>query len=752
MLSVITSQVAGIFDCLKKGDKEQCNINDKIILVDHGTGLFITMNPGYAGRSELPDNLAALFRPVAMMAPNFFFIVKITLMSEGFKATESLAKKVVTIYELMQKQLSKQDHYDFGMRAVKSVLNASGRIKRQYADLDETTVMIKSIRDMNLPKFIAEDVVLFDNLFMDLFPDCEEPQVNTDVLQLGIEDTLTAHGLQLNENLVVKIMQLYESKVTRHGNMLVGLTQSGKSSAWKVLQDALNLLNKEEREKLGIKKEDDDQKCTFKRVVSDVINPKSINVDEFFGYYDLTQKPKQWMEGVCSQLLKTMCSEPQNVNRWLIMDGPIDTLWIESMNSVLDDNKLLTLNNGDRIALTNNVRLLFEVQDLSVASPATVSRAGMIYMDVDELGYEPYLEMWIKKMTKQFGEDYGQNLKEWTNKYLVKVLNIKRVYCTEMVTTSEIACVRNFCNLYDNLATGFKQGEEENRGDFLFYIEKWFVFCIIWSIGATVDEASRREIDNILRDIEPMFPHSNTVYEHHIDLQKKDWVSWESTISQYKPIGKEFHEIIVPTVDTVRNRYITKAILNTNTGLLMLGHSGVGKTVLIDQVLNTLDQNKISFTINFSAGTSSNGVQEIIEGQFDRRAKNRFQPKGSKLKAVSFIDDLNMPKKEEFGAQPPIELLRQWIDYGYWFDRQKIVKNYMCNLQVVAAMGPPGGGRAEITPRMLSKFHVVNYIMPNETNLKRIFESLATFKFHNFPEEIKALCEPLAIATIQLFN
>jgi dynein heavy chain len=105
-----------------------------------------------------------------------------------------------------------------------------------------------------------------------------------------------------------------------------------------------------------------------------------------------------------------------------------------------------------------------------------------------------------------------------------------------------------------------------------------------------------------------MFPHSNTVYEHHIDTQKKDWVSWESTISQYKPIGKEFHEIIVPTVDTVRNRFMTQAILNTNTGLLMLGHSGVGKTVLIDQVLNTLDQNKISFTINFSAGTTSNGV------------------------------------------------------------------------------------------------------------------------------------------------
>jgi len=116
-----------------------------------------------------------------------------------------------------------------------------------------------------------------------------------------------------------------------------------------------------------------------------------------------------------------------------------------------------------------------------------------------------------------------------------------------------------------------------------------------------------------------------------------------------------------------------------------VGHSGVGKTVLVDQILLTLDQNKISFTINFSAGTSSAGVQEIIESQFDRRAKNRFQPKGSKLKAVCFVDDLNMPKKETFGAQPPIELLRQWLDYGFWYDRSKVVKNYICNLQIMAA-------------------------------------------------------------------
>jgi dynein heavy chain len=108
---------------------------------------------------------------------------------------------------------------------------------------------------MNLSKFIAEDVILFDNLFVDLFPGCDEPDGGDDDLLLAIEDSLRKRNLQLNENLVVKIFQLYENKVTRHGNMLVGATMSGKTTAWEILADALNILNADEKEK-GIKKED----------------------------------------------------------------------------------------------------------------------------------------------------------------------------------------------------------------------------------------------------------------------------------------------------------------------------------------------------------------------------------------------------------------------------------------------------------------------------------------------------------------
>lgn len=224
------------------------------------------------------------------------------------------------------------------------------------------------------------------------------------------------------------------------------------------------------------------------------------------------------------------------------------------MNSVLDDNKLLTLNNGDRIALSPNVRLLFEIENLAVASPATVSRAGMIYMDIEELGWKPYVDMWIA--SKQ-GDEFKEHLEELFSKYVPKVLNVKKLSCKELVTTSESACVHNLCSLFDALCKNIIKSDDEDQESYFQYVEKWFVFSLIWSIGATVEEESRKEIDYIIRDIEAMFPHSNTVFEYYINQEKKLWASWDEKLqANWKPVDRDFHKINVPTIDTVRNRFV----------------------------------------------------------------------------------------------------------------------------------------------------------------------------------------------------
>lgn len=129
------------------------------------------------------------------------------------------------------------------MRSLKSVLRAVAQIKQAFPQLNETSVAIKGIRDMNLAKLLPQDVLLFDKLFEDLFPDCEEPDISMDDLQIAIEDCLEDDNKELNEVIVVKAMQLFEANRIRWGVMIVGNTQSGKTTIYRVLEKALNRLS-----------------------------------------------------------------------------------------------------------------------------------------------------------------------------------------------------------------------------------------------------------------------------------------------------------------------------------------------------------------------------------------------------------------------------------------------------------------------------------------------------------------------------
>ena len=262
VLSVIAQQLLVLFGA-KAQALPEIRFEESLIKMKPTFCVFITMNPGYAGRSELPDNLKALFRPVAMMVPDYAMIGEIMLYSFGFLEGRILAKKMVTTFTLSSEQLSSQDHYDYGMRAVRSVINAAGLLKQADQDSNEHQLLLRALRDVNVPKFLKDDIPLFENIILDLFPGVERPKVNYGNLATAITEACKFYNVQEVDLFNQKIMQLYDTIQVRHGLMIVGPTGGGKTSNYKVLQHAMSSLSHEDQ---------------FEKVHVDIMNPKSITM------------------------------------------------------------------------------------------------------------------------------------------------------------------------------------------------------------------------------------------------------------------------------------------------------------------------------------------------------------------------------------------------------------------------------------------------------------------------------------------
>ncbi|XP_074643936.1 cytoplasmic dynein 1 heavy chain 1-like isoform X2 [Tubulanus polymorphus] len=807
MLSAVSQQIQTIQEALKEkagsGSKGKLStiaveIVGKQVKVNPDMAIFITMNPGYAGRSNLPDNLKKLFRSLAMTKPNRQLIAQVMLYSQGFRTAEKLASKIVPFFQLCDEQLSPQSHYDFGLRALKSVLVSAGNVKRDRIqkvkedleasgeevnenliaeNLPEQEILIQSVMETMVPKLVAEDIPLLNSLLTDVFPGVaysanEMKALRAEIAKVCAELYLTyGEGDEQGTNWVEKVLQLYQITQLHHGLMMVGPSGSGKSAAWQVLLKALQRLE-------GVEG------------VSHVIDPKSISKDALYGSMD--QNTREWTDGLFTHILRKIIDNVRgeiNKRQWIIFDGDVDPEWVENLNSVLDDNKLLTLPNGERLSVPPNVRIMFEVQDLRYATLATVSRCGMVWFSEDVLSTEMIFENYLSKLKNvpvEEGEEESRR-GEQKDEEISPILQVQRdacalltpsftsdgltIRCMEYAATQEhimdFTRLRALGSLFSMLNQAVRNvlSYNHNHPDFPMqqdqlerYIPKALVYALVWSMSGDGKLKIRKELGDFIRGITtiPLPPNAATpVIDYEVAITG-EWVPWQNKVPQ---IEVETHkvaapDVVVPTLDTVRHEALLYTWLAEHKPLVLCGPPGSGKTMTLFSALRALPDMEV-VGLNFSSATTP----ELMLKTFDHYCEYRRTPNGVVLSPVQlnkwlvlFCDEINLPDMDKYGTQRVISFLRQMVEHGGFYRTSDHQWVKFERIQFVGACNPPTDpGRKPMSHRFLRHVPVVYVDYPGKTSLCQIYGTFNRAMLRLIPS-LKMYAEPLTNAMVEFFT
>ncbi|WWC73019.1 uncharacterized protein I206_106984 [Kwoniella pini CBS 10737] len=756
ILSAVSQQVQSIQQGLAQAATNpdaEVELVGKRLKINTRTGIFITMNPGYAGRSNLPDNLKKLFRSMSMTRPDQELIAQVLLFSKGFRTAEVLASKVVPFFNLCAEQLSAQPHYDFGLRALKAVLASAGILKRDrhlkggdkgdgMDQIVEQQIMIQSVTETIVPKLVAEDVPLLKALLEDVFPGVEYVPVDLDALKAKISEVCQERQLVAGPAWIEKVVQLYQIQNISHGLMMVGPSGSGKTQSWQVLLSALERLD-------GIEG------------TSYVIDPKAIDKEALYGTLDPTTR--EWNDGLFTHILRKIVDNVRGETtkrHWIIFDGDVDPEWVENLNSVLDDNKLLTLPNGERLNLPPNVRVMFEVEHLRYATLATVSRCGMIWFSEQVIDTAMICQHHLNILTTvpigaddEESPDYITNAPANTQlevqKQIVKILephfgstslvNSALNFAEKCAHIMDFTSIRALNTLFSLLKATIRNVLEYNirHADFPLaadkveaYVSRRLLLNIVWSFVGDAKLDVRAELGEHLRNesgIEtPVLGPGASLIDFDVDVASSAWVAWQSRVPS---VEVETHaitsaDVVIPTIDTVRHEEVLYSWLAEHKPLILCGPPGSGKTMTLFSALRKLPDLEV-VGLNFSSATTP----ELILKTFEQYCEYRKTPNGVVLAPqqigrwlVVFCDEINLPATDKYGTQRVISFLRQLMECNGFWRTSDLAWVKMERIQFVGACNPPTDpGRVPLSHRFMRHAPVVMVDYPGEISLKQIY-------------------------------
>lgn len=763
-LSAISIQIQLIHNAIKQKTVE-INLLNINVEVNFESAIFVTLNPAskaYGGRSKLPDNLKMLFRPVAMSVPDNQQIARTLMYAEGFKNSDILAKKVVSLFALCKQGLSYQKHYDWGLRSLKTILTVANQQIQNIINsntgkeinlnlTEETEILIKSIRINILSKLNFADSKKFFYIINDVFPDIknisdiEYKDLNTKLLQAYKDN-----GLEIIDSQFKKVVQFHESLKQKMGVVLVGPSGCGKTSIWSLLKDAYA--------KMGI------------QVVTKIVNPKSMPRNQLLGY--MNHDTGEYFYGVLTKNAKDVEKEPLSTLCWIICDGDVDPEWIEALNSVLDDNRLLTMQNGERISFTSNINFIFETDSLKYASPATISRLGIIYMNQEDLTIEAIIKSYIQtvgstsesEQSEEVSEEINRqknNLDTWFENFFFEAFslligdnlsNSKSDYHL-MLKSTYYGMIHNFLSLMCNysiecLDSNVNNSElvnpqlKINKNICIVNSKGQFVDLVIKGLSAFLNKEERKKFATEVYSLTGerfQFMTSNpiNVFYDNSSNSFKEFLFDDSEKLDIKDFSNLNTNPIIKTPSIQRDFTIINSWFALNEPFVIVGPEGSGKSLLINYLLS---QKKSSLAVINS--TSQSNSKTIIQKLYQLCTINNtskgkiLRPKDAN-KLVLLIKNINLPKPDKYETIQLLTFLQQIVTFGGFYS-EDLDFIYLERIQIICSMNPSSTlGRFEVSTRLTGKIKMLYVDYPSEEEILLIYKKYLESILEYFDDTIR---------------
>jgi hypothetical protein len=286
--------------------------------------------------------------------------------------------------------------------------------------------------------------------------------------------------------------------------------------------------------------------------------------------------------------------------------------------------------------------------------------------------------------------------------------------------------------------------------------EKIIVFAIIWSFGGILNTESRAQFERFMRmhfrESRAQLPQQETIFDYWVDLSVGlgEWCLWtDGKTGNHVEVGQPLESQFISSSANAPVFFFTRLMLSNCENVLLHGPSS-SKTLIVNTLFNHyFDSRKFDCRVlPLSNCSNPTAISRFVQGHMHKRQHNYSALKGKSM--LFFLDNLGAVKPEMYGAQPALELLRQYFDYGGWFNTATVEFTGIMNTTIVAAMGTPGGGLFDIPDRLRRRFFTLHF--PRYRTTKPILIGLLTLHFEKFGKFALDLIDPVVDASTDIFK